>query len=115
MELQIQLFLQFFFLIYIPMTKLNLYIHHGKRATKITNKTRHSVYYKKGYVTVIVLSKNLSPLLYYSDIFRLWVTNFPQSKTVAKRAVGLPGCVHIYTYTFPARRLEHATMQLCKF
>lgn len=43
------------------------------------------MYCNKSYVTMIFLSRYLSSSLYYSDIFRMWVTDFPQSKTIVKQ------------------------------
>lgn len=79
---------------------------------------KHDIYYNKGHATMIFLSMYLSPSLCYSDIFRLRVTDVPQSKTMAKRpreSAGMHSCVCVYTYTFPAQHLVHDTLQLCKF
>lgn len=39
--------------------------------------------------------------MYYSDIFRMWVTDFPQSKTIVKQGGGLQGCVDAFISASP--------------
>lgn len=50
----------------------------------------------KSYVTTIFLSMYLNSSLYYSDSFRMWVTDFPQSKTIVKQGGALQGCVDAF-------------------
>lgn len=76
------------------------------------------MYCNKSYVTMIFLSRYLSSSLYYSDIFRMWVTDFPQSKTIVKQGGSLQGCIVVsaFIFAFSLTALwEHTTIPLCKF